>query len=96
MSMSAGSDFLMEGSSFTVPVNLPLLIKQIFPGEKKVCIMMETIHCIDTRCPLSMEPIFLNSTFFQTKAKVSKSNVIRIEFDMLREAEVVSVSSRVS
>lgn len=83
-----------KGSSITVPLKLPTLVKKISANNQEICLFMSTSHCIATKCPINMTPLDLNSTFWQTKARVSGQNVISVEFGITRTDETVSVESR--
>lgn len=83
-----------EGSTFTTPLKFPLLVKQVAVSGQKVCIELDNLHCIPVRCPVNMTPIFLNSTFWQTKARVSGKGVITVEFDLNRIADHIEITSR--
>lgn len=83
-----------EGSSFSRTLMLPLFVKEVSGYNSKVCIVMDSSHCINTRCPVIMTPLYTNNTFFQTKARISKDNTIAIEFEISREGAGVEVRSQ--
>ena len=83
-----------DGTAFTRTLNLPLMVKEISGYDRKICLVIENSHCINTNCPLEIIPIYLNNTFFQTKAKVSKDNTIGVEFEIIRTSGGVQVMSR--
>lgn len=83
-----------EGSSITVPLKLPTLVKEISANDQQICLVMTTSHCINTKCSINMTPLNFNSTFWQTKARISGKNVVSIELEITRAGDVVSVESR--
>jgi hypothetical protein len=95
--LASGVDYACgagDGSSFVRTLALPIMVKEISGYGQKVCIVIESSHCIDTNCLVIMDPIHLNSTFFQTKARVSKDNTIGVEFEITRVTNGVEVLSR--
>ncbi len=95
--LASGIDYACgagEGSSFTRTLNLPLLVKEVSAHNQKICIFMKTSHCITTSCQVSMTPVYTNTTFFQTKARVSRDNTIGVEFEIRRRGSGVEVVSK--
>jgi hypothetical protein len=95
--LASGIDYACgagEGSSFNRILSLPLMVKEVSGYNQKVCIIIENSHCIDINCPINMTPIYLNSTFFQTKAKVSGDNIIDVEFEITKVGSMVEITSK--
>jgi hypothetical protein len=83
-----------EGSSFSRMLVLPLFVKEVSGHGTQICMVMESSHCINTRCPVVMAPVYTNNTFFQTKARISKDNTIGVEFEIYRKGAGVEVLSK--
>ena len=95
--LASGIDYACgagEGSSFTRTLVLPLFVKEVSGYDQKICLVMDSSHCINTRCPIIMTTLYTNNTFFQTKARVSKDNTIGVEFEISRTGSGVQVLSQ--
>ncbi len=82
-----------EGSSFSVPLRIPLIVSGIRTTNNKVCVTLDSEHCIPVKCRARMDPVDLNTSFYRTKARISKTNTVDLEFTITRGTDFVSIES---